>query len=65
VTGSRPIGIPVDLCMCGHWREDHEPKCIVIEDNIGCICRCFTPTDEDDWGYYFTDNEGDNMEGQA
>ena len=49
MTGLQLIGVPVDFCMCGHWREDHDPKCIVIEDNIECICRSFSPKEEDDW----------------
>jgi hypothetical protein len=53
MTKYEPVSISSDICICGHWRDDHEPKCIVIEDGIECLCTIFT-SDEDDGGYWFT-----------
>jgi hypothetical protein len=62
----QPVGIPSDIRICGHWREDHVPQCIVIEeDELDCLCTCFTPDDDDDWGYWYTDDEGHKLEGRA
>jgi hypothetical protein len=59
-----PVGIASDICICGHYREDHEPKCIVVEHSIECLCTSFIPDEEDDIGYYdyhdnFTDEQSD------
>jgi hypothetical protein len=56
-----PIRIPSDLCVCEHWREDHEIMCVVGD----CECIDFTPNDGDDWGNSFTDDEGHKLEGRA
>jgi hypothetical protein len=57
------IRILVDLCICGHLEEDHELKCIVIEDGKSCLCTVFTP--DDDEGYSFTDDKGRRLQGVA
>jgi hypothetical protein len=49
----QPLGIPSDVCVCRHWREDHDPKCTVIENDTDCTCAYFTAED-DDLGYWFT-----------
>lgn len=54
------IGVPSDLCVCGHWREDHQTMCVG-----DCECTDFMPKDGDDWGYWFTDDEGHKLEGRA
>jgi hypothetical protein len=53
MTKYESVVFPSDVCLCRHWRHDHEPECIVIEDEIECQCTFFTP-DEDDGGYWFT-----------
>jgi hypothetical protein len=42
------VGIPSDFNLCVHWEENHEPKCVVMEDNRNCRCTAFTPNEGDD-----------------
>jgi hypothetical protein len=45
-----PIGIPSELCICGHFLEDHDdsPSCTVIEHYEQCSCRWFRDNNKDD-----------------
>jgi hypothetical protein len=52
------VGIPSDICLCGHYGDDHQPECIVVECDVECTCKCFVP-DEDDGGYWFTTDSAD------
>jgi hypothetical protein len=58
-----PIGVPSDLCLCGHLREDHQPNCIVVEYGMDCLCTDFAADEQDDEGYWFTDDEGRKVDG--
>jgi hypothetical protein len=61
-----PITIPSDLCICSHWKEDHQPTCKVMEADKDCRCTDFTSDKENDgWGYWFTDDEGRKLEGRV
>jgi hypothetical protein len=44
------IGIPSELCICGHLLEDHDdsPGCTIIEYSEQCPCKWFTPNDNAD-----------------
>jgi hypothetical protein len=52
----QPVGVPSDMCLCGHYSDDHQPECTVIDDGFECRCPCFVPDDkeEGDDGYLFT-----------
>ena len=43
------IGVPSELCICGHFLEDHDdsPSCTIIEYSEQCPCKWFTPTPND------------------
>lgn len=51
----QPVGIPSDMCLCGHYSDDHQPECTVIDDGFECRCPCFVPDEkEEEDGYLFT-----------
>jgi hypothetical protein len=51
----RPVGCPSDTCLCGHYSDDHQPECTVMEDGLECRCTCFVPYEqEEDDGYWYT-----------
>jgi hypothetical protein len=50
----QPIGIPNGVCICGHYSEDHTPRCQVIEYGLECSCICFVPDKDDNERYWFS-----------